>query len=694
MNKRLFSLIDDLETSITTLAILAAKYKVSERTIRKDIIEVNELIKKYQTENIGMIHLDRGGKVVVPLKYSSDVLKNAFTGDYYSYRLSPQERADIAASIIINTNGFITLSVIADYLCVSRVTIINDLDIIRERLQEKQLTLISQPNKGLHVDGCEKNKREFLVKIGRVRPVFVRNNKINQTAGTESLESMLRQIVNGEEHTHQLFFSDRSFEKTIDCITVIVNRVYHGENIEINDFTHNEYYQLAKDILHYTSQYYHIDIAENEVIFLANFFQMQRFIRQKKRTIDSVKIQLLTRQFIEKISNELDINLNSDFEFLENLSNHLESTLSKPENGNEEITLLQEVYNRHANIVETVKNNIDIFNNYAGRYLTKIEMGYVIIHVCAAIERHCNSEKYFRVIVSCHAGIGTSKLLLEKLKEHFNFYVVAIVSAHDMKKINETQADFVISTIPLKDCLLPFVVVSPIITDEDYVRIGNQINKINISELKTSTFDGKQLSIQGIMEVIEPVLYETVPHEVSTIMKKIRKAIKYYIRQDELSEKESFMPELHHLLPYTHIVIDAECNSWQEAIQISSNILLKRNYITQEYINSMIKNISDFGPYIIVAPGLALPHSKPDFGSKKLGMQFTRLKNPISFGDEILEPVEFICTLSPVDSNTHLKAFFNLVNMLKTPSFKRAMHNANTSQEVADIILEYEYGLW
>jgi len=68
-----------------------------------------------------------------------------------------------------------------------------------------------------------------------------------------------------------------------------------------------------------------------------------------------------------------------------------------------------------------------------------------------------------------------------------------------------------------------------------------------------------------------------------------------------------------------------------------------------------------------------------------------RLKTPVPFGEEELDPVEFVCCLSAVDHKTHLKAFFNLVNMLKNEDFKRQLHECVTPEEVAEIIEKYEY---
>lgn len=70
-------------------------------------------------------------------------------------------------------------------------------------------------------------------------------------------------------------------------------------------------------------------------------------------------------------------------------------------------------------VLEAVNNQMFVIYQYTERQLNEIEIKYIAVHVCAAIERKKNKEVAFRVIVACHAGIGTSRLLLEKLKRHF-----------------------------------------------------------------------------------------------------------------------------------------------------------------------------------------------------------------------------------------------------------------------------------
>ena len=74
-------------------------------------------------------------------------------------------------------------------------------------------------------------------------------------------------------------------------------------------------------------------------------------------------------------------------------------------------------------------------------------------------------------------------------------------------------------------------------------------------------------------------------------------------------------------------------------------------------------------------------------------MSLIRLKQPVPFGAEEMDPVEFVCCLSAVDHKTHLKAFFNLVNLLRKDTFKQQLRMCKSSKEMARVIEEYEYRL-
>lgn len=693
MNKRLVSIIYELSNleKVISIDYLAKLFKVSSRTIRNDLNTINDILKEHDQP---LIELKNGGKIIRSQSFSS-ILELISAGDYYSYKLSKDERKRIAAALLINSPGYITLSTIADNLFVSRATVINDLEGIKKYIRSGNLEVHSHPNKGLRVEGKESDKRLFLMKIAQYKndgnqSDDVVSRHISIQAGNKIT---IQKIVYEQEHVHKSYLTDDAFDNILLYLGIMVNRNLMGEYIEVRQHFDNSKYHMAQDILRYVSQYCHINTTEDEIQFLSEQLSNEHYMKQKSSKKESIRIQLITRQFIENICEELEMNLNDDYDFFENLANHLESVLTQIPQNYPNSSLIDEVLEDNQEVLEAVSKNLYVIGQYVNRQITKIEIGYIAIHICAAIERKKNKEIAFHVIVACHAGIGTSQLLMEKLKKHFNFQIVDVISSHEAKHIDPSKADFIISTVPLSNCKLDYVIVSPLLSDEDYIRVGNKIDTLRDSRHLPTRIGERELSAKGLLEKLSPVIHDIVPDQAPMLIKEIRKVVRSYFNQSVEADAEIFSPYLHHLLPASHIQLDVECTDWRDAIRKSAKPLLELGYIEERYINSMIANVEENGPYIVLSKGFAFPHEGVEKGSVKVGMNLIRLKTPVNFGDEDFDPVEFVCCLSAVDHKTHLKAFFNLVNMLQNNEFKEQLRKCSSASEVAEIIEKYEYSV-
>lgn len=67
-------------------------------------------------------------------------------------------------------------------------------------------------------------------------------------------------------------------------------------------------------------------------------------------------------------------------------------------------------------------------------------------------------------------------------------------------------------------------------------------------------------------------------------------------------------------------------------------------------------------------------------------MSIITLKNPIVFGHPSNDPVRLVIGLSAVDSQTHLKALSELVDILEKEECVNSILAANSSKEVMEII--------
>ena len=689
MNKRMVSMIYRLSGSSSNLTIegLAEEFKVSQRTVRNDLNAISDLLRENHLSELRI----KSGVVSCGEDFSQALMLTA-DRDFYSYKLSKEERVKIAAAILVSSSEYTTLSAIADSLFVSRATVIHDLDDIKAFVKQGNLEVFSHPNKGLRVEGVESDKRKFLMMLadGKCEGQDAVAKHISVQAGDKII---VQKILNEQEHIHASFFTDGSFQKILLYLGIMINRSMQGEFIEPRGRSSNHKYRMAQDIMRYVVQYCHVSATEDEVQFLSEMLSSVRYLKSKSVQKDVIKVQMITRQFIEKISEDLGMNLNDDYDFFENLSNHLASVFHEKNVYYPENPVIDELLAENANVLEAVNKRRSVISGYGVRKLTDKDLEYIGIHVCAALERRKNKEIAFHVIVACHAGIGTSRLLLEQLKTHFNFQIVGIVSSHEAKNLEKERADFVISTVPLEGCRLDYVIVSPLFGDEDYIRVGNKIDALRSSRHLPARIEENEVTAKGMIERISPLVYEAVPKDAPELMKKIRRAVREYFKQSVEADAEIFAPYLHHLLPASHITLDVACTDWRDAVRQSGQKLLERGYIEPRYLDAMIENIEKNGPYVVLSPGFAVPHEGLEAGSIKVGMNLIRLKTPVDFGSEEFDPVEFVCCLSAVDHKTHLKAFFHLVNMLKTEDFKQKLHLCRTSEEAAKIIEEYEYGV-
>lgn len=87
----------------------------------------------------------------------------------------------------------------------------------------------------------------------------------------------------------------------------------------------------------------------------------------------------------------------------------------------------------------------------------------------------------------------------------------------------------------------------------------------------------------------------------------------------------------HQLIHYP----DKEITDWREAIAESCLVLIDKEIIDETYVEEIIHCVEKYGPYIVIAPQVAMPHSseKSDgvFGT---AISFTKLKQPIRFESE------------------------------------------------------------
>ncbi|MCF6464945.1 PTS sugar transporter subunit IIA [Clostridium sp. Cult2] len=124
--------------------------------------------------------------------------------------------------------------------------------------------------------------------------------------------------------------------------------------------------------------------------------------------------------------------------------------------------------------------------------------------------------------------------------------------------------------------------------------------------------------------------------------------------------------------------------SWEESIELGARPLLEKGYITPKYIKDIITNINKNGSYIVIVPGIAMPHARNEGGVIKTGISFLKLKNHTVFPDD--KKVNILLTLAAKDNSEHLELLSNLSSILIDEEIRERFKDADTKEEVISLI--------
>ncbi|MGO2305602.1 MAG: PTS sugar transporter subunit IIA [Providencia sp.] len=117
------------------------------------------------------------------------------------------------------------------------------------------------------------------------------------------------------------------------------------------------------------------------------------------------------------------------------------------------------------------------------------------------------------------------------------------------------------------------------------------------------------------------------------------------------------------LIDNNSIKLQASAENWQEAIKIGTDMLIASGAILPTYHEAIISSINELGPYICIAPSLALPHARPENGVLKTAFALVTLKEPILFEGED-EPVDVLITLAGSSSDEHMEGLMEVTQVL------------------------------
>lgn len=122
--------------------------------------------------------------------------------------------------------------------------------------------------------------------------------------------------------------------------------------------------------------------------------------------------------------------------------------------------------------------------------------------------------------------------------------------------------------------------------------------------------------------------------------------------------------------------------SWQDAVRVVGNLHHKAGTATEEYTDAMIAAIEKFGPYVVLAPGVAVPHAATASGVIRGGLVVATLAEPVNFGSPANDPVDLLISFAAFDHDSHIERIKQLGKALADEALLAQLRAATTDDEI------------
>lgn len=464
---------------------LAKSIQVTSRTVRNDIKEIEQL---FEDESAGaVIHSIRGRGYQLDIT-DDDTFKcfiqMTVEGDE-PIPVEPEDRVHYLVRKFLLSSEYLKIEDLANELYVSRSTMQNDIKDAKVILNKYQLDLAKRPNYGLRVSGKEKRIRYAISELLFKRTVTSGDGRYQQDwlLPVKQMEK-IQNIVLKQLKAVQLNLSDIALNNLVVHIAIACRRIESEQYVKLVnqdevDIQKKKEYDVAKAIIREIEQIFKITFPAIEISYVAmHLLGTKLFLDTDginiKNNFDK-DILSTVEKMVSRVEGVMKIGIIDDQELIAAIGIHLKPAIHRYKNH----------MNVHNPMLEAIKVNYPIAFD-AGVIASHVieedfnikvdenEIGYIALHFGAAIERAKLQSKPKRCLIVCTTGLGSSQLLLYKIKAKFSnqLTIIGATQLHNLTQYSKENVDFIVSTVPLPDSInIPHIVIDTLLGNEELDKI-------------------------------------------------------------------------------------------------------------------------------------------------------------------------------------------------------------------------------
>lgn len=626
------------ENDYRKTSYFAEKLMVSNKTISNYIAELRYYMKEYGIDitakhGVGIrMEGDRNAVILLQKSMQQDA-KESFT--------SESRRKKIMEKLLMHDES-ISVRRLSDAFCVSSTSIVKDLEKAEQELVQQDIALI-RSKAGTRIHALEQRirsaKRKFIFE--EIMSLTQQDQimdlclciKILSRYVDDDIQSIAKTMIDIAQEKLGFQLDTNYYAQIFISYSIFIQRIIKGCEITeaparpvVTELHVLKTYPITEEIIQWLEEAHHITVNDLDIRWVNARLSGVYHEDQSEKAGYSPIIQDTVNELISSIGDIFNADFTCDELLKTGLSKHFIPMIARLKN-NIKIThpFIMQIKQQYTAMFSVVSLTSSILEKKIGFTLSDDEIGFILIHFQAALERH-NLSKKIAIVYNC--GLANAMLIENQIKINLpTFDVIELINIHDLKKEYLQHFDFIISTMDLDICDIPSVVISPVADSGDIQRIAHTYEKL-IRNVKESRF--------------------------------------YYLLQAISADM---------------ILVHEKCRTKEEILAKANRILLKKGYVEKEFFDS-VKNREKVSSTEI-GNGIAIPHGSDKYVNKTSIVLIT-LDDAILWRDDMVSVILFTA-VSFEQKDTMKKLLKDLYHLISSENFIERIQKATTIEEILGV---------
>ncbi|EMB88729.1 transcription antiterminator [Streptococcus mutans] len=419
--------------------------------------------------------------------------------DDYSYVMSIQERMLLSITYIAIAKDRVTIEKLMQINAVSRNTILNDLNELRQRLsfEPYSIKLQATKSKGYYLDCHPLSKIQYLNKL--LHTIYTDSNsnfiammrdKLRDFADLSSYFSDdISSFIRGELQVSQALLGKKINSQDIRfMVATLPYQLLSYQNLglsereqrdllsEFSPIKERKEYEIARHLNENLKREFHLELDEIETSLIAVLllsYRKDRDMHLESHDYDDMRRVL--SYFIDAFELDYHVCFKHKQLLLNQLLTHCKALLFRKAYGivsNNPLT--DQIKDKYADLFAMTKVCLSILENAWSIKMNDDDIAYITIHIGGELV-HSETKPTPPAVLTlvCDEGIGVQKLFMQQCKQYLpHSKIEAVLTSEQFYSVADIMAvDLVISTNDSLDTQLPTLFVHSILRDDDAIKL-------------------------------------------------------------------------------------------------------------------------------------------------------------------------------------------------------------------------------